>query len=253
MANLDQIKYFNERFNKPSSLTRKQVLFSINESLNPSNIKKAISNSLASLGVDFTKYLDNGVNVDATLLFIDISDFSTKQSTLNGDQISDFFDEYYDIVIPIIYKYGGEIDKVMGDGIVCVFAPPFLIISPGERRRNANSCAEEIVKVTKGSKFSSKAAIHSGDIKYYKNKSGYYQEYTIVGKPLTELFRLESVSNDNCINFYADSPIHDLHKSAIEKNNMLSIMYTMPYGPYSRHNVVELKGVSYSSYYSKKI
>lgn len=253
MANLEQIKYFNERFGKNSPLTRKKVLFSINESLDEDNIKKAISASIAELGSGFNAYLNKGASVDATLLFIDISNFSTTQSTLSGDEISDFFDEYYDIVIPIIYKYGGEIDKIMGDGIICLFAPPFLTISSENRRQNANNCAEEIVKTTKGTKFASKVAIHSGNIKYFKNKSGYYKEYTIVGKPLTELFRLESVSNDGCINFYADSSIHQIHKAEIEKNNMLGFVYSRQFGPYLRHNIIGLKGVSYSAYYSKKI
>jgi class 3 adenylate cyclase len=253
MANLDQIKYFNERFGKNSPLTQKKLLFSINESLDPDNLKKAISNAITDLGSGFNLYLEKGMSVDATLLFIDISNFSTTQASLNGDAISDFFDEYYDIVIPIIYEYGGEIDKIMGDGIICLFAPPFLTILPEERRKNANKCAEEIVKKTKDTKFASKVAIHSGAIKYFKNKSGYYKEYTIVGKPLTELFRLESISYEGSINFFANSPIHELHKPEIEKNNRISMMYTKLYGPYERHNVIGLKGISYSAYYSKKI
>lgn len=253
MANLEQIKYFNERFGKESSLTRKTKLFSINESLDPDNLKKAISNAITELGSGFNVYLEKGMSVDATLLFIDVSNFSTTQASLTGDAISDFFDEYYNIVIPIIYKFGGEIDKIMGDGIVCLFAPPFLTILPEERRKKANECAEEIVKATKNTKYASKVAIHSGEIKYFKNKSGYYKEYTIVGKPLTELFRLESVSNDGCINFFADSEIHKIHKETITKNNITGQMYGFRYGPYSRYNVDGLKGVSYSAYYSKKI
>ena len=253
MANLEQIKYLNERFGKNSPLTKKKLFFSINESLDPENLKKAISSAITDLGSGFNVYLEKGINVDATLLFIDISNFSTNQASLNGDALSNFFDQYYDVVIPIIYKFGGEIDKIMGDGIVCLFAPPFLTILPEERRRNANKCAEEIVKKTKDTKFASKVAIHSGYIKYFKNKSGYYKEYTIVGKPLTELFRLESISHEGSINFFANSPIHELHKLEIEKNDRISMMYTKLYGPYERHNVIGLKGISYSAYYSKKI
>lgn len=254
MANLDQIKYFNERFGKTSPLTQKKMLFSINESLDSDNLKKAISASIEDLGSGFSAYLDKGMSVNATLLFIDVSNFSTTQSTLTGAAISDFFDEYYDIVIPIIYKYGGEIDKIMGDGIICLFAPPFLTILPEERRKNANKCAEEIVKTTKCTKFASKVAIHSGDIKYFKNKSGYYKEYTIVGKPLTELFRLESISNDCCINFYEDSAVHDLHKEDIQRNSWIRLAMDNPYvGPYQKHSITGLKGVDYKAFYSKEI
>lgn len=253
MANLEQIKYFNERFGKKSPITQKKMIFSINESLDPENLKKAISSSIADLGPFYTIYLEQGKSAQAVLLFIDISNFSTLQNGLTGNQISEFFDQYYDVVIPIIYKHGGEIDKIMGDGIICLFAPPFSVTTPEKRLFNANECAEEIVKVTKNTKFASKVAIHSGSINYFKNKSGYYNELTIVGKPLTELFRLESISHEGSINFFANSPIHELHKPEIEKNIRIGFMYTMLYGPYERHNVIGLKGVSYSAYYSKKI
>lgn len=254
MANLEQIKYFNEKFGKSSPLTSKKVLFSINESLDPDNLKKAISASIAELGSDFADYLDKGESVDAALLFIDITNFSTKQSTLSGDDLSAFFDEYYDLIIPIIYKYGGEIDKIMGDGIICLFAPPFLTDSPEERRLKANACGEEIVSVTKNSKFASKVAVHSGMIKYFKNKSGFYKEFTIIGKPLTELFRLESISNDSCINFYEECDIHDLHKDDIQLNTWLRLaMGNSSLGQYSYQTIIGLKGVTFKGFYSKEL
>lgn len=254
MANLEQIKYFNERYGKNSPLTRKKALFSINESLDADNIKKAISSSIAELGDDFTLYLEKGTSVDASLLFIDISNFSTTQSALSGDELSDFFDEYYDLVFPIIYSHGGEIDKIMGDGIVCLFAPPFLNISPEERRKQANNCAEEIVGATKETEFASKVAVHSGNIKYFRNKSGFYKEYTIIGKPLTELFRLESISNDGCINFFVGSAIHDLHKDAIQRNSWIRLaMDNLYVGPYRQNSISGLKGVNFTAFYSKEI
>lgn len=73
---------------------------------------------------------------------------------------------------------------------------------------NVNICVEEIVKVIKGIKFVSKVVIYLGDIKYFKNKFGYYKEYIIVGKLLIELFWLELVSNEGCINFYVDFLIY---------------------------------------------
>ena len=44
--------------------------------------------------------------------------------------------------------------------------------------------------------------MHCGTINYFKNKTGLYHEFTMIGKPLTELFRLESVSIDERINYY---------------------------------------------------
>jgi class 3 adenylate cyclase len=118
MANLDLIKYLNTCYGKSIPLQFERKCFSLNESLDPENIQKAISDSIASLGPEFTIYFDYGLPADVVLLFIDVCDFSERYSDLNGEEIGEYFDKFYDIVIPIIYEFGGEIDKIMGDGII---------------------------------------------------------------------------------------------------------------------------------------
>lgn len=62
------------------------------------------------------------------LLFIDIANFSKYTLGKSNQFISDFLNDYYEEVIPIIYKYNGEIEKLMGDGIICVLQSLFLIV-----------------------------------------------------------------------------------------------------------------------------
>jgi len=253
MANLNLIKSFNQRYEKTSPIRNYNESTIVNESFDADRIEKAFQDEIANLGPNFTRYFDFGLPTNAVLLFIDVCNFSTRKGHLNGEEIANYFDAYYDKIIPTIYKYGGEIEKIIGDGIICVFAPPFLDKEIEDLLDLANQCATEIIEKTKGTEYTSKVAIHSGKINYFKNKSGFYQEYTIIGKPLTELFRLESVSNNECVNFYADSPVHELHKEEIERNIMMGMIYSTVYGPYSRHNAVGLKGVDFSAYYSLKI
>ena len=203
MANLEQIKKLNLKYNKASAFTRSIKTFSINESFDTKNIELSIQNNIRSLGTNFVQYFDEGKDADVALLFIDICDFSSKNSTLNGKQISTFFDEYYDLVIPIIYEFGGEIDKIIGDGIICLFGQPFLNKSLNDCIIEADKCAKKIIVETKKKdKFKSKVAFHFGKINYFRNKSAFYNELTIVGKPLTELFRLESISENEKINYF---------------------------------------------------
>lgn len=253
MANLNLIKSLNERYIKNSPIRDYDEPKFTNESFDTSKLEKAFQDEIANLGPNYTGYFDFGFPVHAVLLFIDICDFSTRNGDLKGKDLADYFDTYYDIIIPKIYEYGGEIEKIIGDGIICVFSPPFLDKELAELLELANDCAVELIGITKGTNFTSKVAIHSGEINYFKNKSEFYNEYTMIGKPLTELFRLESVSDNECINFYAASEVYELHKEKIDKNNMMRIMYNIPYGPYNRHNILGLKGIDYSAYYSLKI
>jgi hypothetical protein len=77
--------------------------------------------------------------------------------------------------------------------LFCIFGPPFQNIDLVENINKANKCSKKIIKATKDTIYSSKIAMHCGTINYFKNKSGLYREFTLFGKPLTELFRLHLV------------------------------------------------------------
>jgi class 3 adenylate cyclase len=120
-------------------------------------------------------------------------------------------------VIPIIYEYGGEIDKIIGDGIICIFGPPFLGNDLKQNIKKANDCAKALIEATEGKEYSSKVAFHCGIINYFKNKTGLYKEFTMIGKPLTEIFRLESVSLDERVNYYSNTPIRLYFEAIINR------------------------------------
>ncbi|MBW8687255.1 adenylate/guanylate cyclase domain-containing protein [Chitinophaga rhizophila] len=168
---------------------------------------------------DYEKYFLSGAETNVSLLFIDVCNFSIMSKDWPGDSIGRYFDRYYGLIIPIIYKYGGEIDKIMGDGIIAVFGQPFINASPTQCFEQANNCAKQIIFNTRQSDYVSKVAFHNGKIKYFKNKSTFYNEYTIIGQPLTELFRLESVSVDNAINFYQSGPVRICYDEMIKSRD----------------------------------
>jgi class 3 adenylate cyclase len=220
MANLEQIKKLNLKYGKASPFTRVTKSFSLNESFDSKNIAKSIQANINTLGDRFTEYFNEGKESDVVLLFIDICNFSTRFSDLSGNELSDYFDEYYNLVIPLIYKYGGEIDKIIGDGIVCIFGQPFLNKSLNDCISEADKCAKEIIVETYLSKkFESKIAFHFGKINYFKNKSTFYNELTVVGKPLTELFRLESISEDFKINYFVKYSIFSNWNSELNNDS----------------------------------
>lgn len=165
-------------------------------------LKEAIQ---TKLGNNFNNALNLQQDVDVVLLFIDMCSFSTRFGHLSNSQLSALLDQYYQTVITIIYKHNGEIDKIIGDGIIAVFGKPFLNLTGTQLFDKAEDCAKALITATKGTQFKSKIALHDGTIMYYRNKSVHYPEYTIIGKPITELHRLESIANDEAINFYFSS------------------------------------------------
>lgn len=151
------------------------------------------------------QYFENAKEVEVVLLFIDITAFSKTIKGWENKKLKTFLDNYYRKVIPIIYKNKGQIEKLMGDGIVCVFGPPFINSQNYNYVFHAEQCAEDVIKEFYNTNMSVKVAIHKGRINYYKVPGDDYAEYTMIGNTITELFRLESISISNSINFYGNS------------------------------------------------
>ncbi|SHN22258.1 adenylate/guanylate cyclase domain-containing protein [Chitinophaga sp. CF418] len=211
MADLNFVRYLNKKYSKESKLS---ALFSLKEltQIFQDNIseleKKGFDEiALSGLGENFVTYFEKGAAASVCLLFVDVCSFSTRFANYTGEEISSYFDTYYQKVVPIIYKHGGEIDKIIGDGLIVVFGQPFLDKRPVELLKCADACAKDIIKATAGGDFSSKVAFHFGRVNYFKNKSGFYNEYTMIGKPLTELFRLESITPNESISFLENSAV----------------------------------------------
>ncbi len=235
MPNLNQIyelknKYFNlsnedkrvkdylEKSEARVTLIKSFESRNLNENYSETKMFSFINEDL-KVKPNIIKYFENSQEEDVVLLFIDITSFSKTIQGFSNAQIKTYLDDYYDKIIPIIYEHGGEIEKLMGDGIIIVFGKPFLDLPSPNYVYRAERCAEEVIKKFYGTNKNVKVAIHKGVINYYKVPGEHYGEYTIIGQPITDLYRLESVSKPNAINFYSTSSYDKLGWSFSIFNN----------------------------------
>lgn len=243
MPNLAQISSLRDKYLSKNNVS-KQELRLLTESFNrPSSEIKSLFVTAGRDG-NILKYFESQQSANVILLFIDITDFSSKCQSLTNSALSIFLDSYYDRVIPAIYRHGGEIEKIIGDGIICLFGQPFLDDEKSKLFEKADSCAKDITIDLKGTDKEVKIALHDGTIMYYKNKTQNYPEYTMIGKPLTELFRLESVSENNAINYYHISD-YDRMKCSLDGVYKYSISNVHSYWTKSTLIKTELKGVEW--------
>lgn len=228
------LKAFNSgRLNEDVNETR---LFSfINENLNPSK-------------PGMIEYFEEGREQDVALLYIDITSFSKRIATWSNAAIKNYLDDYYKQIIPVIYKHGGEIEKLMGDGVICLFGKPFLMVENPEYVYHAEDCAEEVIKLFHGTDKNVKVAINKGSIHYYKVPGEHYGEYTMIGQPITELYRLESVSKPNAINFYTGSTYDKLGWTNSQFDNTLVSCLVFEIEPLQGVDFKEIKYMTFPGY-----
>lgn len=59
-----------------------------------------------------------GVKKELTILFTDIRGFTTLSEQLGPQKTAAFLNYYFGKMIPVVFKYGGTLDKLMGDAIM---------------------------------------------------------------------------------------------------------------------------------------
>lgn len=225
MANLDFILSLKNKGKQKNSLT---------ESISGKNAKKYLDLIRQSKGEQMV------------LMFVDITDFSTKMKNQASNEIREYLDEYYQLTLNIIAKYNGTVFQIIGDGILCFWGEPFSKEGPVENRKQAICCGKELIQETysgysKG-KYESKVALHEGKVFYHEIESSGHSEFTLTGTPITELFRLESVSKSNAINYFFTEGTQFLQE-LIEIVDPIVNHQLLSNWTFDESHSVELKGV----------
>jgi adenylate cyclase len=73
----------------------------------------------------------------ATLLFTDLQNFSTVSEGMQPEELLAWVNEYMEMLVRHVERYGGMVNKYMGDSIMAVFGAPVPSTSPEEIQRDA--------------------------------------------------------------------------------------------------------------------
>lgn len=82
----------------------------------------------------------SGVSCDMTVMFADIRGFTSMSAEKTASEIVEMLNEYFELMVEIIFKYEGTLDKFVGDAVMVVWGAP--VAHPDDPLRAVKTAVE---------------------------------------------------------------------------------------------------------------
>ena len=136
------------------------------------------------------------------ILFSDIRSFTSISELNKPETIVAFLNRYFTIMVNIIKKHGGTIDKFIGDAIMALFGAPVsyednarrAVAAAYEMRQALPSVPLEDLVMPEGMQFNIGIGIHYGDVTVGSIGSADKTDYTVIGDSVNLASRLEGLT-----------------------------------------------------------
>ncbi len=144
---------------------------------------------------------DGGASVmarETSILFADIVGFTTRCENLSPTAVAAFLNQFFSLAADVIFKYGGTLDKFIGDAVMAFFGAPLPQQNHAER---AVRSAIELLTNLEGwnaervaageDRIDVRIAVNSGPVVVGDIGSAQRVDYTVLGNTVNVTARLE--------------------------------------------------------------
>jgi len=148
-------------------------------------------------------------NIEATVVFIDICNFTAITEKEPADVVVKLLNRYFDVMVKEIIAQDGYIDKFMGDAIMAIFRGQYHLDRAIEASLAVRKQIENLPQLAEGLSFSPKLSIgiNSGEMISGNIGSANLRrlDYTVIGDTVNTAQRLQSIAKQGQIVISEDS------------------------------------------------
>ena len=102
-------------------------------------LKRYVSANIVDMALEKEHELDlGGKQCEVTVLFSDIRGFTRLSEENTPAKVVELLNSYFDLMIDVVFRYNGTVDKIIGDAIMVLFGAPFAF---KDDTRRAVGCA----------------------------------------------------------------------------------------------------------------
>ncbi len=134
-----------------------------------------------------------------TVLFTDVSGFTAMSEKLDPEAVTEIINNFFKVLVEPIYRYGGVVDKYIGDAIMALFGAPVAHEDDAERavraawemQQRAQKHAEALEKQT-GILLKVRIGLNTGLVVAGQVGASQRSDYTVMGDTVNLAQRMES-------------------------------------------------------------
>lgn len=163
-------------------------------------LEKLLSKELAQTAMREGLQL-GGKEAECTVLFTDFAGFSTITASMKAHDVVHALNDYFNVLIPIIKRHGGFVDKYIGDAIVAFFGAPLPIPNHADRAVQCTVAMQRALRELNADRqarglitFDMRVGLNSGEVVVGAIGCDEKLEYTSIGETTNLANRMESAS-----------------------------------------------------------
>jgi len=127
-----------------------------------------------------------------TIAFVDIRGFTTFADRSTASQAVAYLNEFFEVAVPVLSRHGGEVNKLLGDGLLAVFGAA----DHADRALDAALDLLDAVDEALGDRCRIGIGMNSGLVLVGTIGAGDVQELGVVGDPVNVASRVQDATRD---------------------------------------------------------
>ena len=137
-----------------------------------------------------------GEEVEVTVLFVDIQDFTAYAEDASAQETVAYLNAFFGLAVPVLTDHGGSANKYIGDGILGVFGAPERTPDHADRAVRAACDLARATSDRYGGSLRIGIGINSGPVSAGTVGGGGRLEFTVIGDPVNVAARVERATRE---------------------------------------------------------
>jgi class 3 adenylate cyclase len=137
-----------------------------------------------------------GEELEVSVLFLDIRDFTAFTERARPQEVVSLLSDFWDLVVPVLLRHGGQANKFIGDGLLAVFGAPERLSDHADRAVAAACEIAGLVEDRYAGEVEVGVGVSSGPVIAGTVGGGGRVEFTVIGDTVNTAARVEAATRE---------------------------------------------------------